>query len=78
MPTTGISQGGILMSQTNTMAMGGAQITQNVVPSNQQQNLATSAGPQGQMNLQVNYLFSCSKLVTRSHLCLTTITCSLM
>ncbi|XP_033217039.1 mediator of RNA polymerase II transcription subunit 25 isoform X2 [Belonocnema kinseyi] len=52
MPTTGISQGGILMSQTNTMAMGGAQITQNVIPSNQQQNLAPSSGPQGQINLQ--------------------------
>lgn len=62
MPTTGISQGGILMSQTNTMAMGGAQITQNVVPSNQQQNLAPSSGPQGQINLQVNHLFCCLNL----------------
>ncbi|XP_012287300.1 mediator of RNA polymerase II transcription subunit 25 [Orussus abietinus] len=53
MPTTGISQGGILMSQTNTMAMGGGQITQNVVSSNgPQQTLNTSTGPQGQLNMQ--------------------------
>ncbi|XP_051168877.1 mediator of RNA polymerase II transcription subunit 25-like isoform X2 [Leptopilina boulardi] len=52
MPTSGISQGGILMSQTNTMAMGGGQITQNVVASNPQQNLATPTGPPGQINLQ--------------------------
>lgn len=49
----GISQGGILMSQTNTMAMGGGQITQNVVASNPQQNLANPSGPPGQISLQV-------------------------
>lgn len=44
MSTTG-TQGGILMSQTNTTAMGGAQITQSVVSSN---------APQ--MNMQVSVL----------------------
>lgn len=54
MPTTSISQGGILMSQTNTVAMGGGQITQNVVNSNnQQQSLTANPGQQGQINLQV-------------------------
>ena len=53
MPTTG-TQGGILMSQTNTMAMGGGQITQNVVSSNAPpQTLTSSIGPQTQMNMQV-------------------------
>lgn len=52
MPTTGISQGGILMSQTNTMAMGGGQITQNVVTSNNQQQALNNAGPQNQMGMQ--------------------------
>lgn len=42
------------MSQTNTMAMGGGQITQNVVASNanSQQVLGPAGGPQGQMNMQ--------------------------
>lgn len=41
-----------MMSQTNTMAMGGGQITQNVVaPNNPPQVMAP--GPQGQMNMQV-------------------------
>lgn len=54
MPTTGTSQGGILMSQTNTIAMGGGQITQNVVSTNApQQTLTSSAGPQNQINMQV-------------------------
>ena len=49
-PNTGISQSGILMSQTNTMTMGGGQITQNVIPPNgPQQNLT---GQQGQINIQ--------------------------
>ncbi|XP_076378618.1 mediator of RNA polymerase II transcription subunit 25 isoform X6 [Megalopta genalis] len=53
MPTTGTSQGGILMSQTNTMAMGGGQITQNVVPTNAaQQTLTSSVGPQSQISMQ--------------------------
>lgn len=40
------------MSQTNTMAMGGGQITQNVVNSNNpQQPMVPNAGPQGQINL---------------------------
>lgn len=53
MPTTGTSQGGILMSQTNTIAMGGGQITQNVVSSNApQQTLTSTAGPQNQINMQ--------------------------
>lgn len=53
MPTTG-TQGGILMSQTNTMAMGGGQITQNVVSSNAPpQTLTSNSGPQTQMNMQV-------------------------
>ncbi|KAL0125267.1 hypothetical protein PUN28_004503 [Cardiocondyla obscurior] len=51
MPTTG-TQGGILMSQTNTMAMGGGQITQNVVSSAPQQTLTSTSGPQTQMNMQ--------------------------
>ncbi|XP_014485154.1 PREDICTED: mediator of RNA polymerase II transcription subunit 25-like isoform X2 [Dinoponera quadriceps] len=48
MSTTG-SQGGILMSQTNTTAMGGAQITQSVVSSSvPQMNMQNSgiSGPQ--------------------------------
>lgn len=53
MPTTG-TQGGILMSQTNTMAMGGGQITQNVVCTNAPpQTLTSTTGPQNQMNMQV-------------------------
>ena len=53
MPTTGTSQGGILMSQTNTIAMGGGQITQNVVSTNApQQTLTSSAVPQNQINMQ--------------------------
>ena len=50
----GMSQGGLLMSQTNTMAMGGGQITQNVMPpnSNNQQALVPSGGPQGQLSMQ--------------------------
>ncbi|XP_067215800.1 mediator of RNA polymerase II transcription subunit 25 isoform X2 [Linepithema humile] len=52
MPTAG-TQGGILMSQTNTMAMGGGQITQNVVSSNAPpQTLTSSSGPQAQINMQ--------------------------
>ncbi|KMQ96743.1 mediator of rna polymerase ii transcription subunit 25 [Lasius niger] len=52
MPTTG-TQGGILMSQTNTMAMGGGQITQNVVSTNAPpQTLTSTSGPQTQMNMQ--------------------------
>ncbi|XP_011632716.1 mediator of RNA polymerase II transcription subunit 25-like isoform X2 [Pogonomyrmex barbatus] len=52
MPTTG-AQGGILMSQTNTMAMGGGQITQNVVSTNAPpQTLTSTSGPQTQMNMQ--------------------------
>lgn len=54
MPTTGSSQGGILMSQTNPIAMGGGQITQNVVSTNApQQTLTSSAGPQNQIDMQV-------------------------
>ncbi|XP_026824639.1 mediator of RNA polymerase II transcription subunit 25 isoform X1 [Ooceraea biroi] len=53
MPTTG-AQGGILMSQTNTMTMGGGQITQNVVSTNAPpQTLTSSSGPQAQMNMQM-------------------------
>ncbi|XP_054001971.1 mediator of RNA polymerase II transcription subunit 25 isoform X2 [Hylaeus anthracinus] len=53
MATTGTSQGGILMSQTNTIAMGGGQITQNVVTvNNPQQTLTTSGGPQNQISMQ--------------------------
>ncbi|XP_066601474.1 mediator of RNA polymerase II transcription subunit 25-like isoform X2 [Prorops nasuta] len=52
-PNPVISQGGILMSQTNTMAMGGGQITQNVVSANAPQTaMTTGAGPQGQINIQ--------------------------
>lgn len=59
MPSTGTSQGGILMSQTNTMAMGGGQITQNVVSTNApQQTLSSSAGPQNQLNMQVKTYFN--------------------
>lgn len=58
MPTTG-TQGGILMSQTNTMAMGGGQITQNVVSTNApQQTLTSTSGPQTQMNMQVTYEYA--------------------
>ncbi|XP_011297129.1 mediator of RNA polymerase II transcription subunit 25 isoform X2 [Fopius arisanus] len=53
-----MSQGGILMSQTNTIALGGGQITQNVVPSNNQQQAITNSGPQSQMNLQTGGLQS--------------------
>lgn len=54
MPNPGISQSGILMSQTNTMAMGGGQITQNVVSTNASQStLASASVPQSQMNIQV-------------------------
>ncbi|XP_076378614.1 mediator of RNA polymerase II transcription subunit 25 isoform X2 [Megalopta genalis] len=57
MPTTGTSQGGILMSQTNTMAMGGGQITQNVVPTNAaQQTLTSSVGPQSQISMQTGQI----------------------
>jgi len=53
MSTTG-TQGGILMSQTNTMAMGGGQITQNVVSTAPPQTLTSTSGPQmTQMNMQV-------------------------
>ncbi|XP_018044485.1 PREDICTED: mediator of RNA polymerase II transcription subunit 25 isoform X2 [Atta colombica] len=52
MSTTG-TQGGILMSQTNTMAMGGGQITQNVVSTAPPQTLTSTSGPQmTQMNMQ--------------------------
>nr|XP_050865535.1 mediator of RNA polymerase II transcription subunit 25-like isoform X1 [Vespula vulgaris]XP_050865537.1 mediator of RNA polymerase II transcription subunit 25-like isoform X1 [Vespula vulgaris] len=52
-PNTGISQGGILMSQTNTMTMGGGQITQNVVSANTpQQTLQTPTAQQNQLTLQ--------------------------
>ncbi|XP_032671316.1 mediator of RNA polymerase II transcription subunit 25-like isoform X1 [Odontomachus brunneus] len=51
MPTTG-TQGGILMSQTNTMAMGGGQITQNVISSNASPQTLNSTVPQTQMNMQ--------------------------
>ncbi|XP_011299870.1 mediator of RNA polymerase II transcription subunit 25 isoform X2 [Fopius arisanus] len=44
-----ISQGGILMSQTNTIAMGGGQITQNVVPANNPQQGLANATPQNQI-----------------------------
>lgn len=55
MPTTG-TQGGILLSQTNTMTMGGAQITQNVVSTNAPpQTLTSTSVPQAQMNMQVTY-----------------------
>lgn len=56
MPPAGINQGNILMSQTNPIAMGGGQITQNVVPTNNQQNCPPNAGPQGQMNVQVSFI----------------------
>ncbi|XP_032691032.1 mediator of RNA polymerase II transcription subunit 25-like [Odontomachus brunneus] len=52
MPTTG-AQGGILMSQTNTTAMGGAQITQSVVSSSApQMNMQNSgiSGPQANVS----------------------------
>ncbi|XP_016839011.1 mediator of RNA polymerase II transcription subunit 25 isoform X4 [Nasonia vitripennis] len=53
-PSTGISQSGILMSQTNTMTMGGGQITQNVIPNNglPQQSLAPTTMQQNQINIQ--------------------------
>lgn len=53
-PNTGISQSGILMSQTNTMTMGGGQITQNVIPNNglPQQSLASTTMQQNQINIQ--------------------------
>ena len=42
------------MSQTNPIAMGGGQITQNVVSTNApQQTLTSSAGPQNQIDMQV-------------------------
>ncbi|XP_044583269.1 mediator of RNA polymerase II transcription subunit 25-like isoform X1 [Cotesia glomerata] len=44
-----VSQGGIMMSQTNTMTMGGGQITQ-VAP--QQQGISNQQQNQGQMNIQ--------------------------
>lgn len=48
------TQGGILMSQTNTMTMGGGQITQNVVSTNAPpQTLTTTNGSQAQINMQV-------------------------
>lgn len=52
--TTGISQGGILMSQTNTMTMGGGQITQNVIPPTgpPQQAMVGGNVQQGQINIQ--------------------------
>ncbi|XP_008546945.1 mediator of RNA polymerase II transcription subunit 25 [Microplitis demolitor] len=51
MPPAGgiVSQGGIMMSQTNTMTMGGGQITQVAT---QQQGLSNQQPNQGQMNLQ--------------------------
>ncbi|XP_025159280.1 mediator of RNA polymerase II transcription subunit 25 isoform X3 [Harpegnathos saltator] len=52
MPTTG-TQGGILMSQTNTMAMGGGQITQNVISNNTVPQTLSSTVPQTQINMQV-------------------------
>lgn len=52
MPTTG-TQGGILMSQTNTMAMGGGQITQNVISNNASPQTLSTTVPQTQMNMQV-------------------------
>lgn len=52
MPNTGTQN--ILMSQTNTMAMGGGQITQNVVSTNAvPQTLSSTSGPQSQINMQV-------------------------
>ncbi|XP_014598898.1 PREDICTED: mediator of RNA polymerase II transcription subunit 25-like isoform X5 [Polistes canadensis] len=52
-PNTGISQGGILLSQTNTLTMGGGQITQNVVSANTpQQTLQTPSAQQNQLTLQ--------------------------
>lgn len=53
-PNTGISQSGIMMSQTNTMTMGGGQITQNVIPNNgiPQQSMACTTVPQNQLNIQ--------------------------
>lgn len=45
------SQQGIMMSQTNTMAMGGGQLTQNVVTSSSQQNQPPNVNLLGQ---QVN------------------------
>jgi mediator of RNA polymerase II transcription subunit 25 len=57
MSTTG-TQGGILMSQTNTMAMGGGQITQNVISANAPpQTLTSNSGPQTQMNMQVTWTY---------------------
>ncbi|XP_015111836.1 mediator of RNA polymerase II transcription subunit 25 isoform X2 [Diachasma alloeum] len=47
--TSPISQGGILMSQTNTIAMGGGQITQNVVPTNNPQQGLANSTPQNQI-----------------------------
>lgn len=42
------------MSQTNTMTMGGGQITQNVVSANApQQTLQTPTAQQNQLTLQV-------------------------
>lgn len=52
MPTPGISQGGILMSQTNNMTMAGGQITQNVVSTNNQQQNINNQANQGQMAMQ--------------------------
>lgn len=53
-PSTGISQSGIMMSQTNTMTMGGGQITQNVIPNSgiPQQSMTSSSVQQGQLNIQ--------------------------
>jgi mediator of RNA polymerase II transcription subunit 25 len=53
-PNTGISQSGILMSQTNTMTMGGGQITQNVMANNglPQQSMAPTTVQQNQLNIQ--------------------------
>ncbi|XP_020293068.1 mediator of RNA polymerase II transcription subunit 25 [Pseudomyrmex gracilis] len=52
MPSTGTQN--ILMSQTNTMAMGGGQITQNVVSTANAlpQTLSSTSGPQQQINMQ--------------------------
>ncbi|KAJ8683500.1 hypothetical protein QAD02_019292 [Eretmocerus hayati] len=52
-PNPGTSQSGIRMSQTNTMTMGGGQITQNVLPNTgiPQQTLPSSIQP-NQLNIQ--------------------------
>lgn len=50
------SQQGIMMSQTNTMAMGGGQITQNVVTSTSQSNINPNQQPNvGVLGQQVSF-----------------------